>query len=63
MGINIEEGTDPGAQTLTQPGVLRERIACERAIARQHELPFFINARIDTYLGQREAAPIVDNWP
>ena len=50
VGINIEDGTDPGTQTLAHPGVLRERIACVRAIAQQRDLPFFINARIDTYL-------------
>ena len=51
VGINIEDGTD-GTQTLAHPGVLCERIACVRAIAQQHDLPFFINARIDTYLSR-----------
>ena len=50
VGINIEDGTEPGTQTLAQPGVLCKRIACARAIAQHHDLPFFINARIDTYL-------------
>ena len=50
VGINIEDGTDPGTQTLAHPSVLRERIACVRSIAQQRDLPFFINARIDTYL-------------
>jgi len=50
VGINIEDGTEPGTQTLAKPSVLCERIACVRAIARHHDLPFFINARIDTYL-------------
>ncbi len=50
VGINIEDGTEPGTQTLTKPSVLCERIACVRTMARHHDLPFFINARIDTYL-------------
>ena len=50
VGINIEDGTEPGTQTLAKPSVLCERIACVRAMARRHDLPFFINARIDTYL-------------
>ena len=50
VGINIEDGTEPGTQTLAKPSVLCERIACVRAMARHHDLPFFINARIDTYL-------------
>jgi 2-methylisocitrate lyase-like PEP mutase family enzyme len=50
VGINIEDGTEPGTQTLAHQGVLCERIACVRAIAQHHGLPFFINARIDTYL-------------
>lgn len=50
VGINIEDGTEPGTQTLALPSVLCERIACVRAIAQHQGLPFFINARIDTYL-------------
>lgn len=50
VGINIEDGTEPGTQTLAKPSVLCERIAGVRAMARRHDLPFFINARIDTYL-------------
>ncbi|MGO4703991.1 isocitrate lyase/PEP mutase family protein [Dyella sp. 2RAB6] len=50
VGINIEDGIEPGTQTLAHPGVLCERIARVRTIAQHHDLPFFINARIDTYL-------------
>jgi 2-methylisocitrate lyase-like PEP mutase family enzyme len=50
VGINIEDGTEPGTQMLAKPSVLCERIAGVRAMARRHDLPFFINARIDTYL-------------
>ncbi|MFC4761852.1 isocitrate lyase/PEP mutase family protein [Dyella koreensis] len=52
VGINIEDGTEPDTQTLVHPGVLCERIACVRTIAQHHDLPFFINARIDTYLSK-----------
>ena len=55
MGINIEDGTEPGTQALAHPGVLCERIACVRTMARRYALPFFINARIDTYLGHLPA--------
>jgi len=50
VGINIEDGIGPGTQTLAHPSVLCERIACVRTIAQRRDLPFFINARIDTYL-------------
>ena len=50
VGINIEDGTEPGTQTLAPSSVLCERIARARAMAQRHDLPFFINARIDTYL-------------
>ncbi|RUL74947.1 isocitrate lyase/PEP mutase family protein [Dyella choica] len=49
VGINIEDGTVPGTQTLAHPSVLCERIACARTVARRHDLRLFINARIDTY--------------
>lgn len=49
VGINIEDGIDPGTRTLAHPHVLSERIACARAVAQRCDLPFFINARIDTY--------------
>jgi len=49
VGINIEDGTDPATQRLAHPSVLCARIACARTVARQHDLRFFINARIDTY--------------
>ncbi|MFC3652596.1 isocitrate lyase/phosphoenolpyruvate mutase family protein [Dyella humi] len=49
VGINIEDGVVPGTRNLANPGVLSERIACARAVARHHDLPLFINARIDTY--------------
>ncbi|RUL74950.1 isocitrate lyase/PEP mutase family protein [Dyella choica] len=49
VGINIEDGVVHDTQTLASPGVLRERIAGARSVARRHELPLFINARIDTY--------------
>lgn len=49
VGINIEDGTDPATQALAHPATLCERIACARAVARRHDLPLFINARIDTY--------------
>ncbi|WP_346949944.1 isocitrate lyase/phosphoenolpyruvate mutase family protein [Dyella sp.] len=55
VGINIEDGTAPGSRTLAHPGVLSERIACVRRIARHRDLPFFINARIDTYLSDLPA--------
>jgi len=50
VGINIEDGAESATQALAHPSVLCERIACVRAIAQRHDLPFFINARIDTYL-------------
>lgn len=49
VGINIEDGIAPEGQTLVSPSVLSERIAGARAVARRHDLPLFINARIDTY--------------
>jgi len=49
VGINIEDGTDPRTQVLTHPSVLCSRIARARTVAKQHDLRFFINARIDTY--------------
>lgn len=52
VGINIEDGTDPGTQTLAHPAVLCERIACARTVARRDEVRLFINARIDTYCTQ-----------
>lgn len=56
IGINIEDGVAPGTSDLNAPAQLAERIACARAIARQHDVPFFINARIDTYLAGLPAA-------
>jgi 2-methylisocitrate lyase-like PEP mutase family enzyme len=50
VGINIEDGTDPGTHTLAHPSILTRRIACARDMARHHGLPLFINARIDTYV-------------
>ncbi|WP_333677330.1 isocitrate lyase/phosphoenolpyruvate mutase family protein [Dyella sp.] len=52
VGINMEDGTLPGTQTLAHPSVLSARIACARTIARDHDLRLFINARIDTYFSQ-----------
>lgn len=52
IGINIEDGIVPGTQTLAHPSLLGARIACARAIARDHDLRLFINARIDTYVTQ-----------
>lgn len=52
VGINIEDGTEPGTQTLAHLSVLCERIACIRTIAQRHDLPFFINARTDAYLSK-----------
>ena len=49
VGINIEDGTDPRTQVLAHPSVLCSRIARARTVAKQHDLRFFINARIDTY--------------
>lgn len=49
VGINIEDGTDPATGALAQPSALLERIACARTVARHHDVPLFINARIDTY--------------
>jgi 2-methylisocitrate lyase-like PEP mutase family enzyme len=49
IGINIEDGVLPGTNTLANPDVLSERIACARAVAKHHGVPLFINARIDTY--------------
>ncbi|WP_430390141.1 isocitrate lyase/PEP mutase family protein [Dyella sp. 20L07] len=48
-GINIEDGTDPDTRALADPAILRERIAGARVAAQHHNLPLFINARIDTY--------------
>lgn len=52
IGINMEDGIVPGTQTLAHPSVLGARIACARAVARDHDLRLFINARIDTYFTQ-----------
>jgi 2-methylisocitrate lyase-like PEP mutase family enzyme len=49
VGINIEDGTDPATQTLADPAMLIERIACAREVARHQGLALFINARVDTY--------------
>lgn len=56
VGINIEDGTVPGTQTLAHPAVLCERITCVRTVARHHDLRLFINARIDTYCTKELAA-------
>jgi len=50
VGINIEDGTDPGTHSLAHPSILTQRIASARAMARHHGLPLFINARIDAYV-------------
>lgn len=50
VGINIEDGTQPGTRTLSPSGELAERIACARTVAQHHDIPLFINARIDTYV-------------
>jgi len=50
VGINIEDGAVPGTRTLTQSSILSERIAMARTVAQHHGIPFFINARIDTYV-------------
>jgi 2-methylisocitrate lyase-like PEP mutase family enzyme len=55
VGINIEDGVVPGTRKLADPAVLSERIACARTVARHHDLPLFINARIDTYCADLEA--------
>jgi 2-methylisocitrate lyase-like PEP mutase family enzyme len=55
VGINIEDGVVPGTQALAHPGLLCERIACVREVARHHGLPLFINARTDTYCTARLA--------
>ncbi|GLQ93794.1 isocitrate lyase/PEP mutase family protein [Dyella acidisoli] len=52
IGINIEDGVIPGTQTLSHPSALCERIASARAVARHHDVPLFINARIDTYFSK-----------
>jgi 2-methylisocitrate lyase-like PEP mutase family enzyme len=50
VGINIEDGTQPGTRRLAPSETLVERIACARAVAQHHDLPLFINARTDAYL-------------
>ncbi|WP_201314325.1 isocitrate lyase/phosphoenolpyruvate mutase family protein [Dyella sp. EPa41] len=50
VGINIEDGTLPGTRTLSPPCGLMERIACARGVAQHHDVPLFVNARIDTYV-------------
>ncbi|RAO76582.1 isocitrate lyase/PEP mutase family protein [Dyella jiangningensis] len=50
VGINIEDGMQPGTRKLSPARVLAERIACARAVAQHQAVPLFINARIDTYL-------------
>jgi len=50
VGINIEDGTLPGTRTLSPSNALVERIACARSVAQHHDVPMFINARIDTYV-------------
>jgi 2-methylisocitrate lyase-like PEP mutase family enzyme len=49
VGINIEDGVVPGTDTLADPAILSERIACARSVARHRGLPLFINVRIDAY--------------
>jgi 2-methylisocitrate lyase-like PEP mutase family enzyme len=49
VGINIEDGVVSGTNTLTDPAILSERIACARSVARHRGLPLFINVRIDAY--------------
>lgn len=49
VGINIEDGTDPATGALAHPSMVLERIACARTVAGHHDVPLFINARIDTY--------------
>ncbi|HET6555281.1 MAG TPA: isocitrate lyase/phosphoenolpyruvate mutase family protein [Dyella sp.] len=50
VGINIEDGIAPESGELRAASDLVERIAAARAVARDHDLSFFINARIDTYI-------------
>lgn len=50
VGINIEDGIDPGTGTLRASHALVERIAAARAVAHHCDLALFINARIDTYI-------------
>lgn len=50
VGINIEDGTQPGARSLFPSSALVERIAQARSVAQHHDVPLFINARIDAYL-------------
>ncbi len=55
VGINIEDGVTPGTGQLAAPGILAERIAAVRKLARELDVALFINARTDTYL-----APAID---
>jgi len=50
VGINIEDGKDPGTGQLADSRVLAQRIACIRAAAEHRGVALFINARTDTYL-------------
>ncbi|MDR3447428.1 isocitrate lyase/phosphoenolpyruvate mutase family protein [Dyella sp.] len=50
VGINIEDGKDPATGQLADPRILRERIACIRAVAEHRGVPLFINARTDAYI-------------
>jgi len=50
VGVNIEDGVLPGTQHLAPAGILCERIAAIRALARREGAMLFINARTDTYV-------------
>ncbi|MEP7042160.1 MAG: isocitrate lyase/phosphoenolpyruvate mutase family protein [Dokdonella sp.] len=49
VGVNIEDGVDTGASTLTPASVLGERIAAIRTTAERVGVNLFINARTNTY--------------
>jgi 2-methylisocitrate lyase-like PEP mutase family enzyme len=50
VGLNIEDRPGRNGATLYTPAEQAERIAAARAVARRLGVPFWINARTDTYL-------------
>lgn len=57
VGVNLEDGIDPTSARLVPEGVLVEKIAAIRNVARTEGVPLFVNARTDVYFlpGEAEA--------
>jgi 2-methylisocitrate lyase-like PEP mutase family enzyme len=49
VGVNIEDGFDAAAGALRPAGVVSERIAAIRGMARARGVPLFVNARTDVF--------------